>query len=590
MELILEDAVIVTMAAGAGPAGCMLVRDDRIAAVGSADEIQAAASPGARVVRLDGATVVPGLIDAHCHVSNVGYLAAGADCSQPSAPGIPEIQARLREAAGRTPEGSWVTGSGYVEYKLRERRHPTRADLDEAVPDRPAVLYHTSLHACVLNTAALREAGFEDGQPDPPGGVLGRDSQGRLDGVVFEGPMFALFERNLRHDLTRMDAAQRAALVESAGRYFAELGVTAACDADMRRDTLAAFAEADEAGVLRPRIYGLVVHEEVDWLVASGLRGRRSGRLAAEAVKIWSDGGMSSRTAAIHGTYPVPPYGSGILFFDLAELTGMVRDLDAQGFQVCIHSQGDRAIETVLDAYATVLAGAPGNPRRHRIEHGGAMYPPMIARAAELGIVVASQPGFFSTLGDGFAEAFPGSSDQLYPFASWLRAGMTVAGSSDAPVITADPLLGIRDAILRRTGEGRVLGPGERLTARDALAIYTQGAAFAMHRENEIGSLEPGKLADFVVLDANPLEIDAERIGGIRVLATVIGGTPVYQSGNSRRPPAASPADRFPADRGAVARYLEGHDSGQRPARPAPPGRSGGGAGRTAVSGRDRGA
>jgi predicted amidohydrolase YtcJ len=532
MELILEDAVIVTMAAGDGPAGCMLVRDGRVAAVGSADEVQAASSPGARVVRLDGATVVPGLIDAHCHVSNVGYLAAGADCSQPSAPGIPQIQARLREAAGRTPEGSWVTGSGYVEYKLREGRHPTRADLDEAVPDRPAVLYHTSLHACVLNTAALREAGFEDGQPDPPGGAFGRDSQGRLDGVVFEGPMFALFERNLRHDITRMDATQRAALVETAGRYFAELGVTSACDADMRRDTLAAFAEADDAGVLRPRIYGLVVHEEVDWLVASGLRGRRSGRLAAEAVKIWSDGGMSSRTAAIHGTYPVPPYGSGILFFGLAELTGMVRDLDTQGFQVCIHSQGDRAIEIVLDAYASVLAGAVGNPRRHRIEHGGAMYPPMIARAAELGIVVVSQPGFFSTLGDGFAGAFPESSDQLYPFASWLRAGIAVAGSSDAPVITADPLLGIRDAILRRTGDGRVLGPGERLLARDALAIYTRGAAFAMHRENEIGSLEPGKLADFTVLDASPLDTDPEQIGGIQVLATVIGGTPVYQSGN----------------------------------------------------------
>jgi len=532
MELIVEDAVIVTMAAGGGPAGGMLVRDDRIAAVGSADEIRAAASPGARVVRLDGATVVPGLIDAHCHMSNVGYLAAGADCSQPSAPGIPEIQARLREAAGRTPEGSWVTGSGYVEYKLRERRHPTRGELDEAVPGRPAVLYHTSLHACVLNTAALREAGFEDGQPDPPGGALGRDDQGRLDGVAFEGPMFALFERNIRRDLTRMSAAQRAALVESAGRYFAGLGVTSACDADMRRDTLTAFAEADEAGVLRQRIYGLVVHDEVDWLAASGLRGRRSDRLAAEAVKIWSDGGMSSRTAAIHGTYPVAPYGSGILFFGLGELTEMVRDLDARGFQVCIHSQGDRAIETVLDAYATVLAGAPGNPRRHRIEHGGAMYPPLIARAAGLGIVVASQPGFFSTLGDGFAEAFPDSSDQLYPFASWLRAGMTVAGSSDAPVITADPLLGIRDAVLRRTGEGRVLGPAERLPARDALAIYTQGAAFAMHRENEIGSLEPGKLADFVVLDANPLEMDAERIGGIRVLATLIGGTPVHQAGD----------------------------------------------------------
>ena len=527
MELILEDAVVVTMAAGSGT-GSMLVRDGRIAAVGR--QARASASPGAMVARLGGATVIPGLIDAHCHVSDVGYLAAAADCSQPSAPGIPAIQARLREAVGRTPEGSWVTGSGYVEYKLREGRHPTRADLDEAVPDRPAVLYHTSLHACVLNTAALREAGFEDGQPDPPGGALGRDRAGRLDGVVYEGPMFALFERNLRHDIAQMDDAGRARFVKNAGRYFTELGVTSACDADTRRDTLIAFTEVDDAGALQPRIYGLVVHDQVDWLAASGLRGRRSDRLSAEAVKIWSDGGMSSRTAAIHGTYPVPPYGSGILFFERDELTEMVRDLDSRGFQICIHAQGDRAIETVLAAYGAVLAGSPGNPRRHRIEHGGAMYPPLITRAAALGIVVVSQPGFFSTLGDGFAAAFPDRGDQLYPFGSWLRAGIAAAGSSDAPVITADPLMGIRDAVLRRTGEGRVLGPAERLAAGDALALYTRGAAFAMHREGEIGSLEPGKLADFVVLDKNPLDADPEQIGDIRVLATVVGGTPVYQS------------------------------------------------------------
>jgi predicted amidohydrolase YtcJ len=530
MELVVEDAVIVTMATSAGPAGSMLVRDGRIAAVGSAEKVRAVAAPGARVARLGGATVVPGLIDAHCHVSDVGYLAAGADCSQPSAPDIPAIQARLREAGDRTPARSWVTGSGYVEYKLREGRHPTRADLDEAVPNRPAVLYHTSLHACVLNTAALRAAGFEDGQADPPGGAFGRDGQGRLDGVVYEGPMFALFERNLRHDIGQLGTAERARLVEMAGQRFAALGVTSACDADLRRDTFGAFAAADDSGVLHQRIYGLVVHDEVDWLLASGLRGRHSDRLAAEAVKIWADGGMSSRTAAIHGSYPVPPYGSGILFFERAELTEMVRDFDARGFQVAVHAQGDRAIETALDAYAAVLADAPGNPRRHRIEHGGAMYPPLVSRAADLGILIVSQPGFISALGDGFAAAFPDRSDQLYPFGSWRRAGITVAGSSDAPVITADPLIGIRDAVLRRTADGRVLGPGERLSARDALALYTKEAAFALHREGEIGSLEPGKLADFVVLDKNPLDADPEQIADIQVLATVLGGTPTYQA------------------------------------------------------------
>jgi predicted amidohydrolase YtcJ len=168
------------------------------------------------------------------------------------------------------------------------------------------------------------------------------------------------------------------------------------------------------------------VHDEVDELVRSGLRGRRSGRLAAQAVKIWADGGMSSRTAAIHGTYPVPPFGSGILYFSPAELTAMVRDFAARGFQVCVHAQGDRAIEIVLDAYAAALAGTRGNPRRHRIEHGGAMYPALAARAAELGIVVVSQPGFLSGLGDGFAEAFGGQADQLYAFRSWRQAGITV--------------------------------------------------------------------------------------------------------------------------------------------------------------------
>jgi predicted amidohydrolase YtcJ len=538
MDLLVTDADIVTMAASAGPASAgparaMLVRDDRIAAVGPAEQVRAVAAPDARVVPLAGAAVIPGLIDAHCHLCDVGYLASGADCSQPAAPDIPAIVARMRDAAGRTPTGSWVTGSGYVEYKLREGRHPTRADLDAAVPGRPAILFHTSLHACVLNTQALLEAGFGDGQPDPPGGRFGRDSEGRLDGVIHEGPTFTLLWGGLRRDMERQSAAQRAGLVARAGQHFAALGVTAACDADTRRASLTAYAEADEQGVLCMRIHGLVVHDEADWLRGSGLLGRSSPRLAAESVKIWADGGMSSRTAAIHGSYPVPPYGSGILYFAPDELTAMIREFDARGLQVCTHAQGDRAIETVLDAYTTVLGGRTVNPLRHRIEHGGSLFAPLADRAASLGIVVAAQPGMLSILGDGFAEALPERSDELYAYASWRRAGIRVAGSSDAPVITADPLTGIRDAVLRRTASGRVLGPGERLAVRDALALYTTEAAFAMRREHDIGSLEPGKLADFVVLDRNPLDTEPEQITDIRVLATVVGGQPVFQAAGS---------------------------------------------------------
>src|SRR6516165_2947131 len=244
------------MAAGAGPARSMLVRDGRIAAVGPAEQVDAAAEPGARVVGLEGAAVIPGLIDAHCHLCDVGYLASSADCSQPAAPDIPAIVARLRAAAARTPAGSWVTGSGYVEYKLREGRHPTRADLDTAVPGRPAILFHTSLHACVLNTPALREAGFGDREPDPPAGRFGRDHAERLDGVVYEGPTFSLLWGGLRRDMVRMSAVQRAGLVARAGQHFAALGITAACDADTRRDSLTAYAEADGRGVLGVRVAG----------------------------------------------------------------------------------------------------------------------------------------------------------------------------------------------------------------------------------------------------------------------------------------------------------------------------------------------
>jgi predicted amidohydrolase YtcJ len=533
VDVLLTDADIVTMAPGAGLARSMLVRDNRITAVGPAESVRAAAPSSARMVDLEGAAVLPGLIDAHCHLCDAGYLASGADCSQPAAPDIPAIVAGLRDAASRTPEGSWVTGSGYVEYKLREGRHPTRGDLDAAVPGRPVILFHTSLHACVLNTPALREAGFDDRQPDPPGGRFGRDREGRLDGVVYEGPTFSLLWGGLRRDLDRMSAGQRAGLVARAGQQFAALGITAVCDADTRRASLTAYAEADDLGVLGVRVGGLVVHDEADWLLRSGLRGRRSPRLAADSVKIWADGGMSSRTAAIHGSYPVPPYGSGIMYFSADDLAAMVAEFDAHGLQVCIHAQGDQAIEAVLDAYAVVLGSQSPNPRRHRIEHGGAMFAPLAARAAALGIVVAAQPGMLSTLGDGFAEALPERSDELYAYASWRQAGIRVAGSSDAPVITADPLVGIRDAVLRRTSSGRVLGPGEQLAVRDALAMYTSEAAFAMHREHEIGSLEPGKLADFVILDRNPLVTEPEQITDIRVLATVADGQATFQAKDS---------------------------------------------------------
>jgi len=504
-------------------ASSLLVRDGNVAAVGDTELVESQASPRATMVSLPGRTVLPGMIDAHCHISVLGYMLTGADCSQPSAPDIATAQARLRDKAGEKPSGSWVRGGGYAEYKLRERRHPTRWDLDRAVPDRPCVLYHASYHACVLNSVALAAVSYTDNSPDPPDGVLGRDENGRLNGLVYEAPAFQILREDMRRTLAEMDESERLEMADAASRHFASLGITSCADADLLPEAFSAFQAAERERRLNVRVSGLFGREAFDWLIEGEVAGSHWVRV--QGIKIFADGGMSSRTAAIDGTYPVPPYGSGILFWERDELAEMIRGFDGSGLQVAVHAQGDRGIQTVLDAYRDVLHGQSGNPRRHRIEHGGAMYPRLIEKAARLGIVVVSQPGFLSILGDGFREAF--GEDQgnlLYPFRSLRQAGVTVAGSSDAPVITASPLLGMRDAVLRKTKSGQVLGSGEQLTALEALEIYTRAGAFALRREGEIGSLEPGKLGDFVVLEANPLEVQAEDIADIGVLATVIGG------------------------------------------------------------------
>jgi predicted amidohydrolase YtcJ len=522
VDLIVRDAAVITMDQAVPTASSLLVRDGHVATVGDIERVQSQASPRAIIVSLPGRTVVPGMIDAHCHISVLGYLLTGADCSQPSAPDIASVQARLRDKAGEKPSGSWVRGGGYVEYGLREGRHPTRWDLDRAVPDRPCVLYHTSYHACVLNSAALAAVGYTDDSSDPPGGVLGRDENGRLNGVVFEAPAFEILREDMRRTLAEMGESERLEMVDVASRHFASLGITSCADADLLPEAFSAFQEAEQEGRLNVRVSGLFAPEQFDWLVGGEIAG--SDWVRVQGIKIFADGGMSSRTAAIDGTYPVPPYGSGILFWERHELAGMIRRFDDSGLQVAVHAQGDRGIRTVVEAFQDVLQGQSGNLRRHRIEHGGAMYPDLIEKAARLGIVVVSQPGFLSILGDGFREAFgEDRGSLLYPFRSLRQSGITLAGSSDAPVITASPLLGMRDAVLRKTRSGQVLGDGQQLTPLEALEIYTRAGAFALRRD-EIGSLEPGKLGDFVVLEADPLEVQAEDIANIRVLATVIGG------------------------------------------------------------------
>lgn len=504
----------------------LLVRGDRIAGIGDADSLMGQAGQGASVVDLAGSTIVPGLIDAHCHISMLAYLLTGADCSPTAAPSIAAIQARLA-ATAPGPEG-WITGSGYAEYKLTDGRHPTRADLDEAVGDTPCVLFHLSLHLCVVNSAAFRELGLTDDSPDPDHGWLGRGGDGHLDGRLIETLCLDLLGANMRLHLETLDAAGRAAFVRRAGDHLASLGITSCSDAAADTGAFLALREAERRGELPVRVSVMFTYPEAGWLLKAGMTtGFGSDRLRIGAIKLFCDGGMSSRTAAVDEPYEVPPYDTGLLWYEPETLAAIIGGCDRAGFQVAVHAQGERGIRTTLAAYEAVVA--PGNPLRHRIEHGGCFTPELRAVAARLGIHVVSQPAFLSALGDGYLEAFGAARTAgLYPYASLRDSGVLVAGSSDAPVIGASPLVAMRDAVLRRTDGGGHVAETEAISATEALAMYTQAAAFVLRHEDQVGSLEVGKLADFTVLDRNPLSEPPETLAGIVVERTVVGGVPAF--------------------------------------------------------------
>jgi predicted amidohydrolase YtcJ len=528
MDTIFRDADVVTVDPARPRATGLWVRDDRIVAVGDGEALEAGAPAGAQVVGLGGATVVPGFVDAHCHVTMLAYLLTGADCAPAAAPSIEAILDRLAaQPAG--PDG-WVAGSGYAEYLLADGRHPTRAELDRVVPDAPCALFHTSLHLVVVNSAGLRELGLDESSPDPPHSHLARDADGRLDGRLYEQICLDLLNRNIGRYLDAVDAAGRAALVRRAGEHLLALGVTTTSDAAADASAFRALRTAEARGELPVRVSVMFKRTEADWLLSSGMTtGFGSDRLRIGALKLFCDGGMSSRTAAVDEPYEVEPHDRGLIWYTTDELRRVVRECDEAGFQVAIHAQGERGIRTVLEAWDGVIE--PGNPKRHRIEHGGCFTPELRAQAARLGILVVVQPGFFSILGDGYLEAFGRRrTDGLYPFASLLREGVLLAGATDAPVIGPSPFPALRDAQLRRTGSGEHVGRDEALSAQQALELQTINAAFASRMEDLVGSLEPGKLADFAVLDRNPLAVSPEAVGETSVRMTVVGGRVVHEA------------------------------------------------------------
>ena len=295
--------------------------------------------------------------------------------------------------------------------------------------------------------------------------------------------------------------------------------------------SLSIYQETLAAGKAKVRVYAMPDLTFSESLIDSGVRtGFCNEMLKIGSIKIFVDGGMSNRTAAVKTPYRCKPYGHGLTVIPKDELVNTVKRIHRLGFQIAAHCQGDAALDDLLDAFETVLGCRSDNPLRHRIEHAGCLYPKLMARTAAMGIGVSGQPVFFSFLGDGFVEAFgKETTEKLYPFKSMLRAGIHLGGSSDCPVSMHDPRLGLAGAVLRKSPSGRTIGPLECLTMHDALHMFTTGSAWLSFEENISGTIELGKRADFTVFAADPRSIPIENLPDLPVKMTVLGGECTYR-------------------------------------------------------------
>ncbi|KAB8187114.1 amidohydrolase [Microbispora catharanthi] len=493
------------------------------------------------VVDLGGAPVVPGFNDAHHHLSMRGQRLRELNLRDGQVRTLEELYAKVAERAAGLPQDAWVKGAGYDQNKLGGL-HPSREALDRAAGGRPVWLQHVSGHMGVANTAAFARMGFDrvEDVPDVAGGTVGRDADGRPDGLLAEQAQ-GLADAVLR-PVPFEDFVEGIAL---AGRVAAGEGLTSFTEPGIGRGLagngawdLAAFQEAVRRGVLPQRATLMPgspnLHDIGDGWFGLDL-GFRTGigdeRLRIGPVKLFSDGSLIGRTAAMCCDYEGEPGNRGLLQQDAEALRAFILRAHAAGWQIATHAIGDHAVDVVLDAYEEAQARDPRPDARHRIEHCAVTGDAQVARIARLGVIPVPQGRFVSELGDGMLAALgPERSLGCYRQRSFLEAGIVVPGSSDCPVADGAPLLGIHDLVNRRTASGVPFTPTESLTVEQALRAYTIGSAYAAGEERHKGTLSRGKLADFVVLGDDLFAVAPERIKDVAVLATVVGGALVFDA------------------------------------------------------------
>lgn len=510
-------------------AQAMAVRDGRIIAVGSNEAIRKLKQSRTEVVDLDGHFVMPGFNDAHVHLAAGGLEYLQVDLV--GAKSLAEMQQRIAAHLKTTPAQDWITGRGWDHTLWAGQALPTRQDIDVVSGDHPAILVRVDGHIAVMNTAALKAMGIYSKVPDPPGGKIDRETGGNATGIVREAAKDMILEK-----IPRPSLAQRRRGIELALADAARSGITSLQDYSEWEDFLV-YEDLEKEGKLTARISEWLTFKQPLELLEQHRDHHPADdpTLHTAMLKGFMDGSLGSRTAALLAPYADDPDNSGLPQYDQSTLNRMAVERSAAGFQLGFHAIGDRAVQMALDAFAEVERNARENGHwrdfRFRIEHDQIVDPTQIEQYRKLGVIASVQPNHLLTdMNWAMARLGPERARTSYPWKSFLDHGVRVAFGTDYPVEPITPFRGIYAAVTRMNEDGtKSYFPEQKLTIEEALAAYTTDAAYAQFAEKEKGTLAPGMLADFVVLDRDLAKVQPREILGAKVLRTVVGGRTVYR-------------------------------------------------------------
>ncbi len=528
-EKIFLNGKVITMDPRSPNAEAFAVTWGRFSTIGTDEEVRRATGIDTEVIDLEGRTVVPGFIETHNHLSWFSLLADWVDCGCRANRSIEDVKARVREAAAATPPGQWVRGYGYDDTLIEDDRHLTRRDLDEAAPDHPVFILHVSMHLAYANSKALDQAGIGPETPQPQGGEIHKDDSGVPTGLLKEMSAIIMVGAELFLQLDQDETRRR---LQAAAAHVHRAGVTSIHDGGIALvNVLKAYGDLEAAGDLPLRVYATIMEPLYQELQKIGLAtGYGSEVLKVGCVKLIQDGSIQGRTAALLEPYHDDPGFRGELIIPQETLDETIDQYHRAGHQIAVHGNGSAAIESILRAMEKAQAAFPRQDHRHMLIHCQTATADQITRMRRLGVIPSYFVNHIYYWGDRHEARFlgPERAARIDPLGSSVREGLLFTLHSDLPITPIDPLFSIHCAVNRRTREGKVLGPRERISPLEALKAYTTHAAYCSFEEEIKGSIETGKLADFAVLSENPLEVDPEKIKDIKVLRTVVGGETVF--------------------------------------------------------------